>query len=52
MHTWLMVYTVGTFDTDVANKLIKIMFNKYFKIPCWHFPPVLIKIILILISQF
>ena len=34
---------VGTFDTDMANKLIKIMFNKYFKIPRWHFPPILIK---------
>ena len=39
MHTWLKVCTVGTFDTDVANKLIKIMFSKYFKIPRWHFPP-------------
>ena len=47
-----MVCTVGTFDTDMVNKLIKIMFNKYFKIPRWHFPPILIKIILILISQF
>ena len=32
-----MVYTVGTFDTNVANKIIKIIFNKYFKMPCWHF---------------
>ena len=49
---WLMVCTVGTFDTDMVNKLIKIMFNKYFKIPRWHFLPILIKINLILISQF
>ena len=35
---WLMVCTVGTFDSDVANKLIKIMFDKYFKIQRWHFP--------------
>ena len=33
-----MVCTVGTFDTDMVNKLIKIMFNKYFKIPRWHYP--------------
>ena len=49
---WLTVCIVGTFNTDMVNKLIKIMFNKYFKIPRSHFPPILIKIILILISQF
>ena len=47
---WLMVCTVGTFNTNMVNKLIKIIFNKYSKIPRWHFPPILIKIILILIS--
>ena len=30
--------TFGTFNTDMANKIIKIMFNKYFKMPHWHFP--------------
>ena len=33
-----MVCTFDTFDTNVTNKIIKIMFNKYFKMPCWHFP--------------
>ena len=47
-----MVCTVDTFDTDVENKLIKIMFNKYFKIPRWHFLPILIEIKITLISQF
>ena len=35
---WLMVCTFDTFDTNVTNKIIKIMFNKYFKMPRWHFP--------------
>ena len=47
MLKWLTVRTIGTFGTEVANKTIKIIFNKYFKIPRWHFPPILIKIILI-----
>ena len=49
---WLTVCTVGTFDNDMANKLIKIMFNKYLKFDVGIFPILIeIKIIFILISQ-
>ena len=35
---WQTECTVGTFDANMANKIIKIICNKYFKMPRWHFP--------------
>ena len=35
---WQTMGTVSTFDADMTDKIIKIIFNKYFKMPSWHFP--------------